>query len=64
MMKHLRIGDLERSFVVVNKAKGGKGRVTLCFKCGTSASSKTRNVVEEAAPVFNEEILCDGPGSF
>ena len=64
MMKNLRIEDLERSFVVVNKAKGGKGQVTICFKCGTSASSKTRNVVAEAAPVFNEDILCDGPGRF
>ena len=64
MMKNLRIEDLEKSFVVVNKAKQGKGQVTLCFKCETSASSKTRNVMEKATPVFNEEILCEGPGRF
>ena len=33
---------------MVNKVKQGKGQVTLCFKCETSASSKTRNVVEKA----------------
>ena len=64
MMKNLRIEDLERSFVVVNKTKEGKGQVTLCFKCEASASSKTRNVMEKATPVFNEEILCEGPGRF
>ena len=31
MIKNLRIEDLERSFVVVNKAKEGKGQVTLCL---------------------------------
>ena len=53
-----------RSFVVVNKAKQGKAQVTLCFKCETSGSSKTRNVVEKATPVSFEGILCDGPGRF
>ena len=53
-----------RSFVVVNKAKQGKAQVTLCFKCEISASSKIRNVVKKATPVFIEEILCDGPGRF
>ena len=53
-----------RSFVVVNKAKQGKAQVTLCFKCEISASSKIRNVVKRATPVFIEEILCDGPGRF
>ena len=33
---------------MVNKVKQGKGQVTLCFKCETCASSKTRNVVEKA----------------
>ena len=46
MMKNLRIEDLEKSFVVVNKAKQGKGQVTLCFKCETSASPKTRKMVK------------------
>ena len=64
MIKNLRIEDLERSFVVVNKAKQGKAQVTLCFKCEISASSKIRNVVKRATPVFIEEILCDGPGRF
>ena len=64
MMKNLRIEDLERSFVVVNKAKQGKGQVTLCFKCETSASPKTRKVVEKATPVFIREILCDVPDRF
>ena len=64
MIKNLRIEDLERSFVVVNKAKEGKGQVTLCFKCEISASSKKRNMVEKATLVFIEEILCDEPGSF
>ena len=57
MMKNLRIEDLERSFVVVNKEKQGKEQVTLCSKCETSASSKTRNVVEKASPVFIEENI-------
>ena len=33
---------------MVNKPKQGKGQITLCFKCETSASSKTRNMVEKA----------------
>ena len=57
MMKNLRIEDLERSFVVVNKPKQGKGLITLCFKRETSAGSKTRNVVEKASPLFTEENI-------
>lgn len=46
---------------MVNKAKQEKGQVTLCFKCETSVSSETRDVV---SPVYIEEIFCDGPDRF
>ena len=53
-----------RSFVVLNKAKQGKGQLTLCFNVRQVQVQNQETWWKKAIPVFIEEILCDGPGRF